>query len=125
MLGDIDLGVVRLYGTGFQSGGIQQVVDVPQQQLGIADDELQIGTCRLVRSDRFQQLARGLQDQHQRGAKLVADVGEELTLEIVELLGTRIQIGQFGIGLLEVSARLGYFMGAGEDLLFRLLGRDA
>ncbi|MGV7375500.1 hypothetical protein PJK48_18740 [Mycobacterium kansasii] len=44
VLGDVHVRVIGLDGTGFQPSGVQQVVDVPLQQPGIADDQLEIAT---------------------------------------------------------------------------------
>lgn len=55
----------------------------------------------------------------------MADVGEELAFQVIEFLGPRVQVGQFGVGFLEFSACLRHFVGAGEDFLLHLLGGGA
>ena len=71
---------------GLQLGEVEQGPDQAQQPAGVAFGQLQVG--RQVRREfpgPLQRLLQRRQQQRQRGAELVADVGEELRLDPVQL----------------------------------------
>ena len=87
-----------------------------QQNLGVPGDDLEFLMRGVAGLDGGDQLLHQPQDERQRRAQLVADVGEELALQLVELPGPLVEFGELGVGVLELAAGLGDLTRPGEDL---------
>ena len=90
----IDLGVVRRHLAGFELGDVEEVVHVPEKCAGIAGDDLDVPPLGLTERGRGEQLLGRPEHERERGAQLVADVGEELGLEAVEGLDLGVERGK-------------------------------
>ena len=82
----VDTRVIHIYLAGVELGDVEQVVDVLEQCRGIALDDcevtpLQFGEILPGGEHGF----RRAEDQRQRRAQLVTDVGEEVALQLVQL----------------------------------------
>ena len=81
---------------------IEEVVDQPGQPLGFAHDDLQeLGALLGLEIGRVEQDLGERADRGQRRAQLVADRGQEVVLELVELAQALVGLAQLGGGLLE------------------------
>ena len=88
----VHLGVVEPHLAGIDLGDVEQVVHVLEQRPGVAIDHLHVVTRFVCEVPPGQELLGWPQHQGQRRAKLVADVGEELRPELVELLDAAPQL---------------------------------
>ena len=100
---EVDGHGVGLAAAGLEPREVEQAVDHPPEALPVAVHHLELGAPALgVHLGRGAQLGDRAHDQGQRGAELVADVGEEVGLRAVEL-GERLGAAPFGL----VAARVG------------------
>ena len=100
---EVDRHGVGLAAAGLEPREVEQAVDHPPEALPVAVHHLELGAPALgVHLGRGAQLGDRAHDQGQRGAELVADVGEEVGLRAVEL-GERLGAAPFGL----VAARVG------------------
>src|SRR5690606_24261960 len=78
----------------FKACDIEQVVYVLEQEISVPTHHLE--PSALFRGERLllEELINGAEDQRQRGAELVADVGEELSLQLVRLLEPLVRLLQ-------------------------------
>lgn len=84
--GQIDRLAAQVHLAGVEPGQVEQVVDVLEQRRGAAPHQLQLAPLHRGQVDAAgEQLVGRTQDQRQRGAQLVADVGEQVALELVHL----------------------------------------
>ena len=87
VLREVDRLEARLHPPGLQAGEVEQGVDQLEQPLAVAQDHLD--PLALPAADRVLLVGEGVlgrsEQQRQRGAELVADVGEEVGLGLVEL----------------------------------------
>ena len=85
-LRDVGRLVARLHPPGLDPGEVEQGVDQPAQPQPVAADDLELlAHLRAGVGQQPLEFLRGPHDQRQRGAELVADVGEERGLGPVEL----------------------------------------
>ncbi len=102
VLGEIELGVVEGDAARLELRCVEQVVHVAQQHAALRATTSRSLRSRVAGRRGIEQLLDRGQDQRQRRAQLVADVGKELALQVIELLGPFVQLGQFGVGVLEL-----------------------
>jgi len=82
----VDARVLHVHAPRVEPGQVEQVVDALEQRGGIALDHLELAPLRVAEAGaRVQQLLGRPEDQRQRRAQLMADVGEQVALELVEL----------------------------------------
>lgn len=82
--------VAHRHPAGFQLGGVEQVGDMAVEQVRVAQHHLGLASLGSELTAREAPGQRG-HDQGQRRAQLVADVGEELALQLVQLQGLLVQ----------------------------------
>ena len=84
--GGIGLGIFGREPPRVDPGDVEQIVDVPQDGASVPLDDLEIpAKIRVQIGRRAQMPLEGSENQRQRRAELVADVGEEPRLELVLL----------------------------------------
>ena len=83
---------------GVELGDVKQVSDVLKQRARVAIHDFKSAALFLGQAAVRQNLFRRTQDQGQRRAQFVADVGEELCLELVEFLEPGVERFQFAVG---------------------------
>ena len=115
-MAQVELRVVEVELGGLDLGGLEEVVDMPEQHPGVAEDHLELVSLGIVGGKVGQEPLGGRQDQRQRGPQLMADVGEEVRLQPVELLQPRVQGGQLLVGLFEVATEVRRLPGPAYDL---------
>ncbi len=117
----VDRAVVELKLGRLERGRIEQIVHVAEQSPGIAQDQLEITPVRVLGRQLGQHtLGRG-QDKGERRAQLVADIGDEVRLDAIHLLGTCEEVGQLRVAFLESSSGVGHLPGPADDLGLHLV----
>ncbi len=85
--GEIHLRVAQRQAPSLEFGDIQEVAHQTEEQPGVALDHFQFA-ARLAAEVRVRQPpGDGTQDQGEGGAQFMADIGEELRLELIEFEG--------------------------------------
>ena len=120
--GDVDGGHIEAQLASVDAREVEQVIDEPEEAPGVALDareELPLGQCELGRQPVFD----GDQDEGERRAQLVGDVGEELALQGVDALEPLERRGElggaFGDALVELDVGLEYLVRPPLDLFER------
>src|SRR5581483_3955841 len=94
---------------------VEQVVDVLEQQLRISLDRRQLSGNLGRLSALPEQRLRRPEDQRERGAQLVAHIGEELVLQLVEHANALVRQLQIVVRRFEAAIRFLDFGGAQID----------
>jgi hypothetical protein len=106
---------------GFELRHVEEVVDAAEEGAGVAEDDLQIPPASIAGSGRGEDLLGRPDDERERRAELVAHVGEEVGLQLIELLRRRIETLELGVGHAQLPVRVVELAGAEVDLRFHLL----
>ena len=115
-MAEIELGVVEVEFGRLDLGGLEEVVHVPEEHSRVPQNHFELVPVRIVSREVGQDPLGGGEDQRQRRPEFVADVGEEVRLEPVELLQARIEGRQFFVRLLQVPAEIRRLAGPPHDL---------
>ena len=81
---DIEIDVARLQPARIEACHVQQIVDMPEQRACVPPDHTQRRRPGAGHVRRRQHLFDGPENERERRAQLVADVREELRLELIE-----------------------------------------
>ena len=117
----IGVAVLEPHLPGFQLRGVEQVVHVPEQRPGVADHHFQVAAGAFLEPGRREQPLRPPDDEREGRAQLVADVGEELRLQLVQLLGLLVEARELFVGSPELPVRVVQLAGPQVDLGLHLL----
>ena len=109
---DVDL-------AGLDLGEVEDLVDDGPQVAGGLLDDVDVAVLVVVEGRFFQQVDETL-DAVDRGADLVAHVGQELGFHLVGVLGLVAGLGQLAVLVFEVGDRIHQLQGCSLDLLVQL-----
>ena len=94
-------GKVHRHFSGVELGNVEQVGDVLEQGARVAVHDFKSASLLLGQAAASQNFFRRTQDQSQRRAQFMANVGKELRLELVEFLEPGVERFQFPVGRFE------------------------
>jgi hypothetical protein len=100
----VHLGQVQAQPAGVEARQVEDVVDETQESLGVAADHDQLLAHRGILVG-LEQALDGRDDERERRAQLVRDVGEEGVLALVHLLEARVDLLELGGGQRLTGAR--------------------
>src|SRR6266404_5096723 len=101
----VDVGILQSQ-TGLEAGGEQQVVELPLQHARVTQRDRELALRRRVQAAVGEQFLNRPEHQRDRRAQLVTDVGEELRLQPLQLLGPLVHGAQLAKRRLELDAAL-------------------
>ena len=126
--GGVDRDIVRLQPAGIEARDIQQIVDMPEQRARVPLNHLERRRPRIGDAGPRQHLLDWAKYQGQRRPQLVADVGKELCLQLVDSLQPIVQLraleralGELGVRRPQLAIDVLEVLRAREDLGFHLL----